>query len=57
MQSVKTMSTLDTSKSLLLSDIYTIDNSLINEINTYNTTKLTEYNSIIQQNFCFSCIY
>jgi hypothetical protein len=49
MQSVKTIYTLDTSKSLLLSDIYNIDNSVINEINIYNTTKLTEYNSIIQQ--------
>jgi len=49
LQSLNTIDTLETSKSKLIGDIYIIDKTLINEMNTLNSNKLTEYNSIIQQ--------
>ena len=49
LQNLNTIDTLETSKSTLIGDIYSIDTALINEMNTLNSNKLTEYNSIIQQ--------
>jgi len=49
LQNLNTIDSLETSKSKLIGDIYSIDTTLINEMNTLNSTKLTEYNSIIQQ--------
>ena len=49
LQTLNTIDTLETSKSTLIGDIYSIDTALINEMNTLNSNKLTEYNSIIQQ--------
>ena len=49
LQTLNTIDTLETSKTKLIGDIYSIDTTLINEMNTLNSNKLTEYNSIIQQ--------
>jgi len=49
LQNLNIIDTLETSKSKLVGDIYSIDTTLINEINILNSNKLTEYNSIIQQ--------
>jgi len=49
LQNLNIIDTLETSKSKLVGEIYSIDTTLINEINTLNSNKLTEYNSIIQQ--------
>ena len=49
LQTLNTIDTLETSKTKLIGDIYSIDKALINEMNTLNSNKLTEYNSIIQQ--------
>lgn len=48
-QNLQTKNTLDTSTTILFSELYNIDDSLINEVNIYNSNKLTEYNKIIQQ--------